>query len=130
MQASHCGGFSCCGAWALGAWASVVVAHKLSCSAAFGVFPACLIPDQGSNSFLLTWQVDSYPLCHQGSPKALALLNSPKLRYNQLKGKNSKLIRTEFLPSSQNGSSKCKSNYYTYDTKFLVLANVVTRGSL
>ena len=57
-------------------------------------------------------------------------INSPKLRYNQLKRKNSKLIRTEFLPSSQNGSSKCKSNYYTYDTKFLVLANVDTRGSL
>ena len=29
-QASHCGGFSCCGAWALGARASVVVAHGLS----------------------------------------------------------------------------------------------------
>ena len=29
-QASHCGGFSCCGAWALGAWASVVVACGLS----------------------------------------------------------------------------------------------------
>ena len=30
VQASCCGGFSCCGAWALGAWASVVVAHGLS----------------------------------------------------------------------------------------------------
>ena len=29
-RASHCGGFSCCGAWALGMWASVVVAHGLS----------------------------------------------------------------------------------------------------
>ena len=29
-RASHCGGFSCCGAQALGAWASVVVAHRLS----------------------------------------------------------------------------------------------------
>ena len=29
-QASHCGGFSCCGAWALGARTSVVVAHGLS----------------------------------------------------------------------------------------------------
>ena len=29
-RASHCGGFSCCGAWALGAWASVVVARRLS----------------------------------------------------------------------------------------------------
>ena len=28
--ASHCGGFSCCGSRALGAWASVVVAHRLS----------------------------------------------------------------------------------------------------
>ena len=29
-QASHCSGFSCCGAWALGARASVVVAQGLS----------------------------------------------------------------------------------------------------
>ena len=29
VQAYHCGGFSCCRAWALGAWASVVVAHGL-----------------------------------------------------------------------------------------------------
>ena len=30
VRASHCGGFSCCGARALGAWVSVVVAHGLS----------------------------------------------------------------------------------------------------
>ena len=30
VWASHCGGFSCCGAQALGARASVVVAHGLS----------------------------------------------------------------------------------------------------
>ena len=29
-RASHCSGFSCCGAWALGEWASVVVARGLS----------------------------------------------------------------------------------------------------
>ena len=29
-QASHCSGFSCCRAWTLGAWASVVVACGLS----------------------------------------------------------------------------------------------------
>ena len=29
-RASHCGGFSCCGAWALGTRASVAVAHGLS----------------------------------------------------------------------------------------------------
>ena len=29
-EASHCGGFSCCGAWALGVRASAVVVHGLS----------------------------------------------------------------------------------------------------
>ena len=29
-RASHCGGFPCCGAWALGMRASVVAAHGLS----------------------------------------------------------------------------------------------------
>ena len=53
-RASHCGGFSCCGAWALGARASVVVAHGLSCSTACGIFP-----DQGSNPYPLHWQSDS-----------------------------------------------------------------------
>ena len=41
----------------------VVVAHGLSCSAACGIFL-----DQGSNPHSLHWQVDSQPLCHQGSP--------------------------------------------------------------
>ena len=31
LRASHCSGFSCCGAWALGTQASVVTAHWLSC---------------------------------------------------------------------------------------------------
>ena len=54
-QASHCGGSSCCGTRALGAWASpvaqgpqstgpVVVVLGLSCSATCGIFL-----DQGSN---------------------------------------------------------------------------------
>ena len=38
-QASRCGGFSCCGAPALGARASAVVAHGLSCSEACGDLP-------------------------------------------------------------------------------------------
>ena len=42
---------------------SVVVAHGPSCYAACGIFP-----DQGSNPCPLHWQVDSHPLCHQGSP--------------------------------------------------------------
>ena len=54
VQSSHCGGFSCCRAWALGTRASVVVAHGLSCSEACGIFP-----DQGSNPCPLHWQVDS-----------------------------------------------------------------------
>ena len=48
---------------ALGARASVVVAHGLSCSQACGIFL-----DQESNPCPLHWQADSYPLRHQGSP--------------------------------------------------------------
>ena len=66
VQASHCSGFSCCGAWGLGVQASVVVAlrlqstdsvvvaHRLSCSTACGIFP-----DQGSNPCPLHWQAGS-----------------------------------------------------------------------
>ena len=42
---------------------SVVVEHRLSCSITCGIFL-----DQKSNLCPLHWQVDSYPLCHQGSP--------------------------------------------------------------
>jgi len=38
-QASHHGGFSCCGAQPLGPRTSVVVACGLSCSMAYGIFP-------------------------------------------------------------------------------------------
>ena len=75
VQASPCGGFFCCRAWALGCGASVVavpglsstgsivVAHRLSCSIECGIFL-----DQGSNLCLLHWQADSLPLSHKGSP--------------------------------------------------------------
>ena len=63
-QAPHCGGFSCCQAWALGAWASgdvmcrlyssVVVAHRPSYPMACRIFP-----DQGSNPCPLHGQADS-----------------------------------------------------------------------
>ena len=72
-QASHCGGFSYCGAKALGAWGSVVVvpglyrltgsivvAHRLSCPVACRIFL-----DRGLNLCLLHWQADSLPLSHQ-----------------------------------------------------------------
>ena len=42
---------------------SVVVAHRLSCPTAHGIFL-----DQGWNPCPLNWQVDSLPLGHQGSP--------------------------------------------------------------
>ena len=70
VRASHCGGFSCCGARALGAQASVVVAHRLSCSAACGIFP-----DQGLNPCPLHWQADFQPLCHQESPKIFLFIS-------------------------------------------------------
>ena len=60
------GGFSCVEAQALGVKASVVVTHGLSCPVACGVFP-----DQGWNPCPLHWQVDSYPLYHQGSRLAV-----------------------------------------------------------
>ena len=43
---------------------SVVVARGLSCPVAYGIFP-----DQGVNPCPLHWQVDSYSLNHQGSPR-------------------------------------------------------------
>ena len=51
MWASHCGGFSCCGAQAPGTQASVADAHGVSSSLAHGVFP-----DQGLNPCPLDWQ--------------------------------------------------------------------------
>ena len=42
---------------------SVAVVHGLSCSEACEIFP-----DQGSSLCPLLWQVDSYPLHHQGHP--------------------------------------------------------------
>ena len=63
VQASHCGGFSCCRARALASTHSVISVHGLSCSEARGIFP-----DQGLNPCLLHWQVDCLPPSHQGSP--------------------------------------------------------------
>ena len=63
-QASHCSDFSCCGAWAPGAQASVVVACRLSYPVACGISPY-----QGSNSYPLHCQADSSSLSHQGRPR-------------------------------------------------------------
>ena len=44
-------------------------AHRLSCSATYGIFL-----DQGSFLCLLPWQVDSFPLDHQRSPSSPILI--------------------------------------------------------
>ena len=49
---------------------SGVVLHGLSCSGACGTSP-----DQGSNLCPLRWQVDSYPLRHQGNLSIWVLNN-------------------------------------------------------
>ena len=62
VQASHWSGFSCCGVQALRCVCSVVVVSGLSCSVACGI-----VPDHGSNLYLLHLQVGSSPLSRQGS---------------------------------------------------------------
>ena len=52
---------------------SVVVAQRLSCSKACGIFS-----DQESNQSLLHWEVDSLPLSLQGSPQADSLETEPQ----------------------------------------------------
>ena len=65
--ASHCSGFFCWRAWAVGMQASVVVTLRLSscgtgptCSVARGIFL-----DQEVSLCPLHWQADSQPLDHQ-----------------------------------------------------------------
>ena len=69
VQAPHCGGFLLL--WSTG---SIVVAHRLSCSATWGIFP-----NQGSNPCLLHWQAEPLPLSHQGSPTVVGLKSFPGL---------------------------------------------------
>ena len=70
LQASHCSGFPSCTAQALGVASVFVVCGLSSC----GIWALCstacrLFLDQGSNPCPLHWQVDSYPLYHQGNPE-------------------------------------------------------------
>ena len=51
-------------------WPQWLWLHRLSCSMACGIFP-----DQGSNPCPPHWQVDSYPLLHQGGfPETILIL--------------------------------------------------------
>ena len=82
VWASHRSGFSCCGAWALGAGASVVAAHGLSSCASWtpthglnscGAWASLLLgmwllPGPGIEPVSPAWQVDSLTLSHQGNP--------------------------------------------------------------
>ena len=64
--------------WSTGSWclgfshcstpASVLVAHRLSCSEPYGIFP-----DQGSNLCPLHWQIDSNPVYYQRNASTLFL---------------------------------------------------------
>ena len=76
VQASHCNGFSCCGAQALDGGLqelqladSVIVTHRPNFPATCGNFP-----DLESNPCPLHWQVDSQLLDHQGSPHVGSLV--------------------------------------------------------
>ena len=56
--------------------------HDLGSSAACAVFP-----DQGSNSYPLSWQTDSYPLQQQGSLELLFYTEDfPKGNFSWLEG--------------------------------------------
>ena len=57
VRASHCGGFSCCRAQALGAWASVVVARGLSSCGSRAL--ECRLSSCGARAQLLhgTWDL-------------------------------------------------------------------------
>ena len=59
-------GFSGCSTRALEHRFSIVMAHGHSFPMACGIFP-----DQGSNLCTLHWQMDSYPMYHQGNPTYL-----------------------------------------------------------
>ena len=88
-QASHCCGFSCCGAWTLGRWASVVAMCRLSSCGSQALehrLSGCStqaqqlhhrqdLLDQGSNPCLLHWQADSFLLSYQGSPYLCSFLH-------------------------------------------------------
>ena len=89
VRPSHCGGFSCCGAQALGARASGVVAHGLSsCGSqalerrlsSCGTRAQLLhgmwdVPGPGLEPVSPALAADSQPLCHQGSPLIISYIS-------------------------------------------------------
>ena len=68
-QASHCSGFSCCRAQALGTWASEVVAHWLSCPV------VCDLPRPGTESMSPTRAGRFFTTVPPGTSLAYFLIN-------------------------------------------------------
>ena len=110
VLSGHWSGISCCEAYSLSTWASVVVARGLSCFMAFLHQPLAsfsflikcgIFLDRGSNPCPLHWQTGSYPLSHQGSPDTLLLI--PTMNHTTLPGWGSFL----FLFFSENPNSTC-----------------------
>ena len=92
---------------------SIFVQHGLSCSEACEIFP-----DQGSNLCLLHWQVDSFPLSHQGSPRTWYFKKFSKTLWFY------KFLQLSYLPSSQAFNWTClvKPCLPWWDTIFLFLS--------
>ena len=82
-QASHCGDFSCCGAWALGHTSSVAVVRGLRCPVIYGI-----LLGRGSNLCPLHWRVDSQLPDHY--------LHSFCLQMLQLSGEPTQLEKVKF----------------------------------
>ena len=61
---------------------SVIVVHRLSCSAARGIFP-----DQELNLCPLHWQMASHPLYHQGSPVLLFSRRIPSALFHPMRAR-------------------------------------------
>ena len=105
--ASPYGGFSCCQAQALGAWALVLVAHGLSCSTACGTSQ-----DQGLNPCPLHWQVYSDLLYHQGIPRPCYCLRWIVGR-EMKEGKQMTLIFPVFHPQWKRHPIRCACVVYS-----------------
>ena len=128
-QTSYCSGFSCGGARALSipvsvvaaprlqSLGSVVVVHRLSCSAACGIFP-----DQESNLRPLHWQMDSHPLCHQGSPTTCYYFQGISLRHVR--------YRASFITHKSQTSDQMKRVYHMWMEKLLSLSNQNSLSSM
>ena len=83
LMHTYCGGFSCCRAWA-----STVMAHRLSYSSARGIFL-----EKGSDPCPLHWQASSFPLPHQGSPWDSLLMNMEHRLFKTLGFQNPLLLQ-------------------------------------